>query len=899
MSRVAWALLACVFFFGCPGEPPAPKSVAQLPPKTPVPEARADGRLPDGVAPTRYELAFAIDPKQPELRGSSRIDIVVAEKTSHVVLHGRDLVMVDARALVQGETIRGTWSFRTAHDKRAREELVLTFDKPLPPGPATLALAWRAPFSAPLTGVWRVEDGKKSYAFTQFEPTDARRAFPCFDEPTWKTPFEISITTPRGLVAFANSPETERRDGPDGTTFRFAPTSPLPTYLVAFAVGELDVVELPRSRPPNLRLIATKGKTGLGRLALEAASALVDIAADTFGIPYPYAKLDIVAVPDFGGAAMENAGLVTFGEEKLLLDPARASASSRRSQAIVIAHELAHQWFGNLVTASWWNDLWLNEGMATWAEFKLVGKWRPDMGLDVDAVATAHAVMDLDGLGSARAVRQPVVSTSEAEEAFDGITYDKGAAVLRTIERWIGEEAFLRGIKEYLTESAWKSVHAERLFLALDRASGKNVTQMAAGFLDKPGVPVVSVQLTCERGARWNAELSQEPWRPLGSKMPEEENRSWTIPVCVRAQGEKKNVCAALSMGAPSLVAGQGRCPTFLHPNVEGGYYRFALEEKEMVRLAEARAELDVAARISVLSNAWASVRAGKLEPRALLKVLPPFDDDGARQTAGLVVAILSGMNEALVEDDARAAFQKFVAARLAKRKKDLGWLPKKDEPADDALLRREILAALGDLAEDDATLRESEEHAKKWLADPSSLDADTAAVALDLASRRAGKDRLDELHRAVASAKSREDRLTALRATTGFDDAAVFTKALERALGDEVQPSDFRHVIVAAFARRKMRPIAETWVRASWDAVRKKLPGAIDSPLFRAVSASCSKDDLTEREAFYAPRIAEMGGTPRRVAEALEAATLCASLRASGAASLGRALLGQPLRRQ
>src|SRR5690606_33394265 len=296
-----------------------------------------------------------------------------------------------------------------------------------------------------------------------------------------------------------------------------------------------------------------------------------------------------------------------------------------RAQALVIAHELAHQWFGDLVTASWWNDLWLNEGMATWMEWRIVDKWRPAYGVRSDAIVSIHDVMDRDGLGSARAIRQPVVSTSEADEAFDGITYEKGAALLATIERWIGEEAFQRGVREYLRENAWKSVQADRLLSALDKASGKDVTQMALTFLDKPGVPEVSARLECERGGRWHAELSPQQWRPLGSKLPEESDSSWTIPVCVRPHGEKNDICAELVAGAPSLVAGRG-CPRFVHPNAGGSYYRFTMSEKDFVRLAEARRQLDVPARISLLSNAWAAVRSGQIEAKAMLKVLPAFD---------------------------------------------------------------------------------------------------------------------------------------------------------------------------------------------------------------------------------------------------------------------------------
>jgi aminopeptidase N len=619
------------------------------------------------------------------------------------VLNTHALTITSAHALVGNEKRPARVTERAANGANGPvpEELVLAFDTPLSPGRATLVLAYEGPFDDELSGLYRVEAGGRWYAFTQLEATDARRAFPCFDEPGYKVPFEVSVTVPKGMIAVANTREIAREDTGEKTTFRFAPTPPLPTYLVALTVGELEIEELSRASKPPIRLVTTKGKTGMGALALEATSGLVDALATWFGIPYPYEKLDIVAVPDFAAGAMENPGLVTFREELLLLDPSRASVRARRSQALVIAHELAHQWFGDLVTAAWWDDLWLNEGFATWMEWRVLDLWRPSYATRLDAVTSLHGVMDLDGLASARAVRQPVASTSEAHEAFDGITYEKGAAVLSTIERWVGEDAFKRGVRDYLTSNAHKSVQAERLLSALDRASGKNVTSMAAGFLDRPGVPQVTAELQCERGARWHAELAQEPWRPLGSKAPEDSSRAWMIPVCVLAQGEKRSMCAELAEGAPSLVAGRN-CPAWVHPNAETSYYRFVLPEAELMRLAAGRAQLDVAEKISLLSNAWAAVRAGKLPAKALLKLLPMFDDETERHVVDQVAWILASMSNVLVEDEARPAFRKFALARFAKRKKDLGWLPKKEEiggAGDEAIVRRTVLASMGDVA--------------------------------------------------------------------------------------------------------------------------------------------------------------------------------------------------------
>lgn len=868
-------------------------------PATQLPPPRDDGHLPPLATPLHYALSFDVDPRTATFTGKTTIDVDIPAKTSHVVLNGHGQTVTDARALI-GEGSREPRVARVssraafAAPPGSVEELVLSFDTPLPAGRATLVLTYSAPFDQELSGLYRVADGGAWYAFTQFEATDARRAFPCFDEPGYKVPFAVSVTVPKGMLAFGNTPETAREDAGAKTTFRFAETPPLPTYLVALAIGDLEVKEAARTTKPPIRIITTKGKSGMSALALEATGGLVDALGTWIGIPYPYEKLDIVAVPDFAAGAMENPGLITFREELLLLDPARASVRARRSQALVVAHELAHQWFGDLVTAAWWDDIWLNEGFATWMEWRIVDKWKPSFGAKLDAVVSQLGVMDLDALASARAVRQPVVSTSEAHEAFDGITYEKGAAVLSTIESWIGEDAFKAGVREYLTTNSWKSVHADKLFGSLDRASGKDVTQMAATFLERPGVPEVTARMECDKGSRWHIELGQEPWRPLGTKAPEDLDRAWTIPVCVLAQGEKSHQCADLAYGAPSIVAGR-KCPAWVHPNPDNNYYRFALSEAEVMKLAGARTQLDVASRLSFLSNTWAGVRAGKLKPGIMLKVLPLFDDEPARQVVEQISGILSTMSIILVEDEARPAFRRFVAARMTKRKKELGWLPKEKEAAssgDDSMLRRSVLWAMGELAEDEATLREADEYAVKWLANPASVDSDTASVALDLATRHAGADRLTALQAAARNAKTREDRILALRAMAGFNDPALLRRALDASLEEEIRPHEMRYVTGAAFGRRASRAPAEAWIRTRWDDLRKKLPGSLGAGLVNAAGVACTKAELEERTELYTSRAKSIEGAARPLAEALEAASLCAELRSHGASTLTRDLL-------
>jgi aminopeptidase N len=898
---VAVALASCG---GAEGPPvTAPRRPVASAEKVPdPPETRQDGRLPSTAHPTHYELSLDVDPRAARFRGTATISVAVDERTFHLVLHGRDLTVVQASAKAGDREMVAAVSPRVAHGGQTPEELVLTFPAALEAGRTIdLHLTYEAPFAEDLAGLYRIKEGDAWYAYTQFEPNDARRMFPCFDEPGYKVPFDVSVTTPKGMIAVANSPETSRKVDGSHTTFRFAVTKPLPSYLVAIGVGDFDVREGPKE-PVPIRLIAPKGKAELGQTAILTASELTNHLKEYFGVPYPYAKLDLVAVPAFAAGAMENAGLLTFREELLLLDPRRASTRAKRSLAAVLAHELAHQWFGNLVTAEWWNDLWLNEAMATWMEARIVDTWQPQFGARLEAVSTAHHIMDLDALVTARAVRQPVTSTSEAMEAFDGITYEKGAALLAMIERWIGRDAFQAGVRDYLTSKAFQSAKAETLLSALDKASRKDVAAMAATYLDKPGVPLVTAHLSCEQGSRWNVELQQEPWRPIGSSAPDTQ-QSWTTPVCVRVEGRKEPYCALMAAGAPSLVAGTGKCPAWIYPNDDSiGYYRFATTAAEMT--AAVRADgLDGTSRLGLLSNMWAMVRAGGLEPDQALKLLPLFDKDNHRLVVQEMVSILSQMSDALVEDETRAAFRGFVAERLGRHKKALGWTSAepaaasaskgsaKEDSDDRALLRRTVLFAMADLAEDPATLKEAEPIAQSWLKDAASVDGDAATIAVEIASRRAGVERLDALRAAAKRASEPQDRITAIRGMFGFDDKAVLERALDLFLTDEIRVSEARYALGTAGGRRAGRRVLVPWIKAHWPELRNKLAGPLAGHLVFAAGLVCTRAEKDEMEAFFTPKVASIEGAARPLAESLETASLCAELRARGAHTVTRAL--------
>jgi cytosol alanyl aminopeptidase len=880
-----------------PTTPPTPAAAVETPDAPPPP--REDGRLPTAVRPVRYDLELDVDPRKERFHGVVTIGLEVQERTFHVVLHGKDLAIARATATAAGATLTATPTARPASGGVAPEEIELSFARSLPPGAATLTIEYDAPFGSDLTGLYRVKSEGAWYAYTDFEPTDARKMLPCFDEPAYKAPFDVKVAVPKGMIAVANAKEASRAPTDGGALFRFETTRPLPTYLLALAVGDFDVREGATS-PVPIRVIAPKGKGDQAQLALDAGAGITQILEGYLKVKFPFPKLDLVAVPEFASGAMENAGLITFREELLLFDTRRASTRARRGLATLMAHEVAHQWFGDLVTAEWWNDLWLNEAMATWLTSRTVNAWQPQLGTRYDLVTGGLSVMDQDGLASARAVRQPVRTAAEAREAFDGITYTKGAAVLGMLEDWVGEGPFQAALHDYLEAFAYKNATASSLLAALDRTSHKNVTEVAQTFLDRAGVPLVTAHLECDPG-RWRVELQQEAWRPLGSTA-EDTQQTWSHPICVRAEGRKEPVCTVLAGGAPSLIAGTGKCPAWVLPNPSAtGYFRVTEPGPDLAALARAVPSQDAADRLAFVSNAWAAVRAGAVGPDQLLKLLPAFDKENERIVVEAVVGALAGMNDTVVEDDARAAFRAYAAARLGRHKTSLGFMPSGKDAAGAAkedeqrtLLRRTVLFAMADVAGDAATVREADGFAQAWLRDPTSVDADVAAVAVELASRTATDERLAALREAAKKAKSPQDRVIALRAMAGFDEPSILERALDVFFTDEIRPAEGRYLIGTAAGRRATRPVLARWVESRWDKLRAKLPGQLSVGLVFAAGLSCTRAERDAAAAFFGPRAVGIEGAARPLATALESASLCAELRARGSSATSKALRGK-----
>ena len=920
MKRLACGLVGLLALgssiAGCGGEdeitpPPAAPTGTVAPtaaPKAPapIPEPQVDGRLPRTVTPLRYALDLDVDPSKETFRGRVRVEVTVGTESPYVVLHGRDLTL--GTVVATSDSARGQIKHEgrlaiarpSSRDAAAKDELVLAFEPPLAIGAATLTLEYEAPFGRSLSGLYRAKDQGRDYAFTQFEPTDARRAFPCFDEPAFKTPFELRVHVPRGMTAVANAPELGRADDALGTRFTFAPTPPMPSYLVALAVGELEVVEGRRS-PFPIRVVTTKGRSEHAKAALAPAAEIVDALARMVGAAYPYAKLDLVSVPDFGAGAMENPGLITFREELLLADPQRPSPAQTRAREHVLAHELAHQWFGDLVTMEWWDDLWLNEAFATWGADRVLEDLRPTYRTALGAAKSGLGVMDFDALPSSKPVHRPIANGTESMEAFDGITYQKGAAVIRMLERAATPRAFREGIARYLSTHAFKTAKTEDLVRAISEAAGRDLAPMARSFLEQSGVPAVSVERDCSDPKHATVVLSQYPWHPMGAPPPARPLKQWQIPLCLR-EPDHDVACTTLSEPRVVLPLTADCSPkAWLYPNAdESSYVRFSFAKGEVERLTRALPKLEPRERAGLVAHAWASVRAGELAPDAFLPLVRAYDAETEREIVESQIAAIWGLGALVVNgDDARPRLRELVRERLGPRKRALGWGPadlvlapkKKPGPDDDEarLLRRSVLFTLGELGEDEDTLREAGLLADAWLADPKRIDPETGALALELGSRRAGVARFDALVRAATTLTEPHDRIAALRALGAFDDPNLVSRALDFAVDPQVTLKDSRYVLEGALRHRSSIAVVLSWIEANWERAVRRYEGPAARRLIDVVSVLCDRRSIDDARAFYKAHPVEAGA--HRLEHALQEASRCAELAETLGPAIAKAL--------
>jgi alanyl aminopeptidase len=832
-------------------------------------------RLPEGARPTRYALTLTVVPGEAKAPGEIVIDVELVRPHAVLWLNADTLAVTRADAGAAGTRVQVL---------AGNEQFVgLAFDPPLPAGTHRLTLAFEAEQSRNSTrGIFALQEGGAWYAMTQFEPASARRAFPCFDEPGYKVPWRLTLRVPQAMAALANTPAVEEAAAADGMkVVRFAETRPLPSYLVAFAVGPFESVDLGRlgARPTPTRIVVPRGRLADAEFAARAYPELFDLTERWFGTAHPYPKLDHVAIPLAVGFAMENAGLITYGAPTLLARPGAATPRFRRGAATVGAHEIAHQWFGNLVTAAWWDDIWLNEAFATWFAEKIVDQWQPAYEGGAARVRARAAAIAADGLGAARRIREPIGSRSDIANAFDSITYQKGATVIGMFEGWVGAEPLQRGVRRYLDARRDGNATVRDFLDALTAASGRPVASAFSTFLDQNGVPQVSVALACTGDAAELA-LTQRRHTPLGA--PAIADQRWQIPVCVRygGAGTPREACTLLTAPAATLPL-EGGCPDFVFANAGGrGYYVPEYRGDLLAKLAARRDALTPAEYASVLYDLRALLRAGAVDPAAALGWASAGAASGNRHVQAAAIELAVFVRDTLVADADRARYAAYVRSVFGPRAKALGFIPRAGESDDEELLRRSLLGFAA--PEDPELAAEARRLALAWTRDRTAVDPGLVDTVLLVATRGGDAALFDALLAAARATPDGLDRRNLLVALLAFGDPALARRGLELLLDPGF---DIREAGTALWISRQATPprrAAHDFVVANFDAYAKRV--SRDSPGSWPTYATglCTAQDRQEVEAFWRDRAGNYAGGTRNLAQALESIELCARLRAA-----------------
>ncbi len=884
--RARWLPLVLVLSCG-PGSTPVKEPVVVTPPP-PVAAIAAPAaeptppelRLATTVRPVRNTVELTLDPTTEDFTGSIAIELDVSAPTPVLWLNA-DEIKIDEARFTGGAGTRPSPA-RVIYAEKSYVGLVP--ETPLAVGSTTLHLKYRGKMHrGDGDGIYTAQETNEWYAFTQFEATDARQAFPCFDEPSFKVPWSLAIRTKQELKAFANTPMVSETPEPNGMKLvTFAVTKPMPAYLVAFAVGPFETVEAGTSRGgAPIRIIVPRGRTGDVAYPVAVTRPLLDALEDYFGSPYPYEKLDLIAVSIFNAGAMENPGLITYRQSLLVTKPSEMTLGKQKSFASVTAHELAHMWFGDYVTLAWWDDTWLNESFATWAEGTIVEQWKPEWDGPVEAVASKGGVMGSDSLDAARAIRQPIATANDIANAFDGITYAKGEAVLRMMERHIGPAVFQQGVRSYFAKHAWGNATYDDFVGAMTAAAGKDLKPMFDGFVLQSGVPLVSFELSCKAGAPPVLALAQRRYVPTGSKI--DPKRTWHIPICVRwgSGATSGRDCTTLATETGELALSAKTCPEWVLPNEGGvGYYRMLPKGELLTRLlARAAKVLTLPERVGLISDVNALVGSGDVQNAVALALVDTLAKDKSRHIVDASLGVVAGIDE-MVPDALRPNYERLIAKLYRARARELGWVSKKGEDDNTKQLRPDVLALVAGDGRDPVLIKQARALAWKWLDDRTAVQPELVGLVLGIAARYGDQKLFDRLHADAKQATDRAERARLLGALGSFIEPTLVARAMAIALTDEFDLRESSVLLQGGLADRKTRQTAYKFMTDNYDAISRKLPEPYRPYLAFTFVSLCDESRKPEFEAFFKPRIEKLDGGPRILAQALEALSLCAAAR-------------------
>jgi aminopeptidase N/puromycin-sensitive aminopeptidase len=824
-------------------------------------------RLSQNVRPEHYTLTLKPDLKAATFSGIESIDVTLAEPTNAITLNAAEIAFESVSVTADGKRQKATVALNTE-----KEQATITIPEKLPAGKATLTIAYTGILNNELRGFYLSKTARRNYAVTQFEATDARRAFPCFDEPALKATYDISLVVDAGDTAISNGPIISDTPSPIAGkhTIHFDTTPKMSTYLVAFLVGDFQCTA-GESDGVAIRSCATPDKVVLTPYSVDVAKAVLHYYNNYFGIPYPLKKLDLIALPDFEAGAMENFGAITYRETDLLLDPKTASIGAQKEVALTIAHEMAHQWFGDLVTMQWWDNLWLNEGFATWMETKAVARLHPEWNMDQTVVGSVNDALNVDAQPTTRAIRAKADTPDEINQMFDGIAYGKAGAVLLTVENYLGEETFRQGVHNYLAAHRYANATAEDFWSAQTAASHKPVDKIMESLVAQPGAPI----LTFGEPANGKVAVHQKRFYLSPSIQPNPEQK-WTLPVCFKAATNSQD-CQVLTP-ADSALKTTGDALFFANAGGRG-YYRSAYPPSVYATLvAKVETSLTPSERISLIGDEWAQVRSNNAPVGAYLDLAAAVKADPSAEVVGTAIEGVKTANSRIAANaEERAVLAAWIRSTFAPEYAKLGT-PAETDSANTRELRAQLFSLLGYYGNDPAVLAQAREIATKYLADQGSVDATLGQTALAIAARNGDAALFEQLQKINETSNNPELQVSALRLLAEFENPELLQHALDYAVSGKVRNQDAAIEFAIALGNDENREQAWKYIQNHWDKVQAQFTTEMGAILVGSTGNFCSAEARDGVERFFSTH--KVAAADKALKHAIESIDGCIEMR-------------------
>lgn len=862
-----------------------------------VPALATAQRLPGGVVPEHYDLSFTPNLQSATFSGEETIDVHLVKPSASITLNSAEITFQKAEIAQNGKTQVAEASFAPK-----KEQATLKVAEPLQPGAATIHIKFTGVLNDKLRGFYLAKSRLRNYAITQFEATDARRAFPSFDEPELKATFDITLVVDQGDTAISNGKIVSDTPGPaEGKhTLKFSRTAKMSTYLVAMAVGDFACNEGEADNIP-IRVCGTPDKKPMGTAALRYAEEILHFYNNYYGIPYPFGKLDIVGAPDFDAGAMENTAAIFYRESDLFIDDEHSSVGSHQNVFEVLAHEMAHQWFGDLVTMKWWDNIWLNEGFATWMEKKPSEALHPEWNASLEAVADTDGALHVDSLRNTHPIRARAETPDEINEMFDSISYQKGAAILRMVESYVSPDVFRRGVNAYLRKYQYSNATAEDFWNVITAVSGRPVDKIMTTFIEQPGVPLINVKASCvspapeprvryrRRSRRYRRRIAPAPPKTeialsqtrffLAASEETPTPVTWMVPLCVKA-GDVRPFCQIIGQ-KDAVVPLAGGCSPWLFVNANAtGYYRTHYDSDTLQKLSTvATTALNTAERLSLLDDEAALTLAGHENVAGYLDLVSALNQDEESAIVGSYVPALEMIHDNLLTDATRPAFLAWVRANFSPQFARIGWTPTSGETDDVHELRAHLIMILGAIGEDPQVIRRSVELALKYGKDESSLDPTLVQAVLEVAATSNNPELFQQYVAAMSNPESSPEQLVNYeRALARFSDPKLMDQWLARIVAPETRNQDAAGYLARVLENTAVQKMVWDWTKQHWPEVQSKLTPSSGSAIVNATSRFCDAEMRSDVKQFFTDH--KLSSTTRTLRQSLELSNSCIEFR-------------------